>query len=141
VILVLVCCVRKFLTGGLDLFSIEVILFCTISSSRPQWLGSCLLLILLCTGLIVPLCFSVSLVHRPVLSSVLICPLVVFFSPSYEPTARFELWIFRLHRFCQAKHFSTESTGLCELGVRPYVLPPDHASRPLFLLAVHALLH
>jgi hypothetical protein len=93
------------LTGGLDLFSIEVILFCTISSSRPQWLGSCLLLILLCTGLIVPLCFSVSLVHRPVLSSVLICPLVVFFSPSYEPTARFELWIFWLHRFCQANTF------------------------------------
>jgi hypothetical protein len=83
----------------------QSVLFCTISCSRPQWLGSSLLLILLCTGPIVLLCFSVCLVRRPVRSSVLIFPPAVFFFPSYEHTARFELWIFGLHHFCQANTF------------------------------------
>jgi hypothetical protein len=51
------------------------------------------------------LCFSVRLVRRPVRSSVLIFPPAIFFFPSYEHTARFELWIFGLHHFCQANTF------------------------------------
>jgi hypothetical protein len=80
-------------------------LFCTIYCSWPQWLGNSLLLILLCAGLIVPLCFSVRLVRRPVRSSMLIFPPSVFFFPSYERIARFKLWIFGLHRFHQANTF------------------------------------